>query len=86
MDNELNTLSLEAQLAQLRAENEALKAKQVHALSIKVSEKGGLSIYGLGRFPVTLYRSQAERLFTPEMVERVNQFIQDNAAKLKVKE
>ena len=49
---------LKAELERLRAENEALKAKTTRATAIKVSEKGGVSVYGLGRFPVTLYKEQ----------------------------
>ena len=46
--------TLEEKLARLEAENQTLKSKRTGQLSLKVSEKGGLSIYGLGRFPVTL--------------------------------
>jgi hypothetical protein len=53
-----------AQLESLKAENEALKAKAIakSVISFKVSEKGAVSVYGLGRFPVTLYGEQWERL------------------------
>ena len=47
---------LRAELERLKAENEALKSRRTGATSMKVSEKGGLSVYGLGRFPVTLYK------------------------------
>ncbi|PYV82666.1 MAG: hypothetical protein DMG05_27725, partial [Acidobacteria bacterium] len=75
------------ELARLRAENEALKKQQTAKraeLWLKVSEKGGLSVYGLGRFPVTLYVEQWERLlgFTDE----IRQFIEENRNKLKTKE
>ena len=56
--------TMQEQLAALRAENDALKAKaeaRVH-ISFKVGEKGGLSMYGLGRFPISLYASQWTRL------------------------
>jgi hypothetical protein len=57
---------LQAQLDALKAENAALKAKAAarnnRALSWKVSEKGAISIYGMGRFPVTLYWSQIQKL------------------------
>ena len=51
---------LKAELARLKAENEALKNKKTTggSLSMKVSEKGALSVYGMGRFPVTLYKEQ----------------------------
>jgi hypothetical protein len=51
-----------AELARLREENERLKASRHRALSWKVSEKGAISIYGMGRFPVTLYWSQFQKL------------------------
>ena len=47
------------ELERLRAENEALKkGKESGTISMKVSEKGAVSVYGLGRFPVTLYQEQ----------------------------
>jgi hypothetical protein len=62
----LQDVSLQAQLDALKAENAALKAKAAarnnRALSWKVSEKGAISIYGMGRFPVTLYWSQFQKL------------------------
>jgi len=75
---------LKAQLEALKAENAALKAKKDKALSLKVSEKGGVSLYGMGRFPVTLYRQQWEKLshHMPEVLA----FIEANASKLSVKE
>ena len=54
---------MQAELERLRAENEALKKPTTRGqMSMKVSEKGALSVYGLGRFPVTLYREQWEKL------------------------
>jgi len=52
------------QISELKAQNEALKAKLASKSTVKfkVSEKGAVSVYGLGRFPVTLYRSQWDRL------------------------
>ena len=51
---------VQSELERLRAENAALKVSSVRrgAVSLKVSEKGGVSVYGLGRFPVTLYKEQ----------------------------
>ena len=49
---------LKAEIERLRAENQSLKKHSRGQMSLKVSEKGGLSVYGLGRFPVTLYREQ----------------------------
>jgi hypothetical protein len=53
---------LKAEIERLRVENEALKKPTRGQMSLKVSEKGGLSVYGLGRFPVTLYKEQWIRL------------------------
>jgi len=53
---------LKAEIERLRAENQSLKKPARGQISMKVSEKGGLSVYGLGRFPVTLYREQWEKL------------------------
>ena len=49
---------LRAEIERLRAENEALKRPERGKLSLRVSEKGALSVYGMGRFPVTLYKEQ----------------------------
>ena len=75
---------LQAELERLRAENEALKAKSTRATSIRVSEKGGVSVYGLGRFPVTLYKEQWLKLL--DMGEDIRRFIAENEGKLKTKE
>ena len=84
----LNTMSseaeLKAELERLRAENEALKKPARGQMSLKVSEKGALSVYGLGRFPVTLYREQWEKLLG--MADSIRQFIKDNDSSLKKKE
>ena len=75
---------MQAELERLRAENETLKAKAARATSIKVSEKGGVSVYGLGRFPVTLYKEQWLKLLG--MAEEIRAFIAKNESRLKVKE
>ena len=76
---------LHAEIERLRAENETLKKPPVRGqMSLKVSEKGALSVYGLGRFPVTLYREQWEKLLG--MSEEIRRFIHDNDAGLKKKE
>ena len=76
---------MQAEIAKLKAENEALKKPVSRGqMSMKVSEKGALSVYGLGRFPVTLYREQWEKLLG--MSEQIRQFIEDNDAQLKKKE
>jgi hypothetical protein len=72
---------LRAELERLKAENEALKARRSGAVSMKVSEKGGLSVYGLGRFPVTLYQEQWLKLL--DMAEDIRAFIQKHQAELK---
>jgi hypothetical protein len=74
---------LQAELDRLRAENEALKRPRGQ-MAMKVSEKGALSVYGLGRFPVTLYREQWEKLLG--MSEEIRRFIQENDHQLKKKE
>lgn len=80
-----NEEDLQKEIEKLRAENEALKKPAVRGqLFLKVSEKGALSVYGLGRFPVTLYREQWEKLLG--MGDQIRQFIQDNDAQLKKKE
>ena len=75
---------LKAEIERLRAENEALKKPARGQMSLKVSEKGGLSVYGLGRFPVTLYREQWEKLLA--MADEIRNFIRENDARLKKKE
>jgi len=79
--------SIEEKLARLEAENQALK-KQVDRkpgeLRLKVSEKGGLSIYGLGRFPVTLYKEQWNRLL--EHADEIREFLKNNDQQLKAKQ
>lgn len=72
-----------AELERLRAENAALKQRSARAVSLKVSEKGGVSVYGLGRFPVTLYKEQWEKLL--EMADEIRAFLRENAARLKTK-
>jgi hypothetical protein len=74
---------LKAELERLQAENERLKKGGQRAVSLKVSEKGGLSVYGLGRFPVTLYKEQWAKLL--DMAEEIRAFIKDNDSKLKTK-
>ena len=76
---------LQAELERLRAENEELKQnKRPGSVSLKVSEKGAVSAYGLGRFPVTLYQEQWLKLLG--MADEIKQFIEANRGRLKVKE
>ena len=74
---------LKAELERLRAENAALKKVGSKGVSMKVSEKGGLSIYGLGRFPVTLYKEQWTKLL--DMSEDIRTFLREHDAELKAK-
>ncbi|PYQ79301.1 MAG: hypothetical protein DMG03_26140 [Acidobacteria bacterium] len=67
---------VKAELERLRAENERLKNRQTRGVSLKVSEKGGVSVYGLGRFPVTLYKEQWARLL--DMADDIRAFIKEN--------
>ncbi len=77
---------LKAELERLKAENAALKTKKSTGgtLSMKVSEKGALSIYGMGRFPVTLYKEQWLKLLG--ITEEIKTFIKENEDRLKTKE
>jgi hypothetical protein len=75
---------LQAEIERLRAENEALKKPSRGQMSLRVSEKGALSVYGLGRFPVTLYREQWEKLLG--MGDEIRSFIQTHDSELKKKE
>ncbi len=76
--------NIQAELERLRAENTALKTRSSTGLSLKVSAKGGVSIYGLGRFPVTLYKEQWEKLLA--ITDDIRAFLQENDAQLKTKE
>lgn len=75
---------LQAELARLRAENESLKQAGSRGISLKVSQKGAVSLYGMGRFPVTLYKEQWLKIL--EMSDVIKSFIKDNDAALKAKE
>jgi hypothetical protein len=75
---------LKAELEKLKAENAALKARGGKGVSMKVSEKGAVSVYGLGRFPVTLYQEQWTKLL--DLAEDIRAFIRENEGRLKKKE
>ncbi len=75
---------MKAELERLKAENEALRKGNAKGTSLKVSDKGGVSVYGLGRFPVTLYKEQWTKLL--DMADDIRAFIKENEAKLKVKQ
>jgi hypothetical protein len=71
------------ELERLRNENAALKKGAATGITMKVSEKGGLSVYGMGRFPITLYKEQWLKLL--DMSDAIRAFIAANEATLKVK-
>ena len=75
---------LKAEIEKLKAENAALKKPARGTLSMKVSEKGALSVYGMGRFPVTLYKEQWLKLLG--IADEIKSFINDNNDKLKTKD
>jgi hypothetical protein len=72
-----------SELERLRQENERLKRERGRGISLKVSEKGAVSVYGLGRFPVTLYKEQWVKLLA--VAEDILAFIKENDVRLKAK-
>lgn len=70
---------LKAKLAELEA-----KQQRASAISFKIGDKGGVSFYGLGRFPVTLYYEQWIRLL--DKSQELREFLETNKSKLKLKE
>ena len=68
--------NLQEQIANLKAELKEKKKNTPKQLSLKVSQKGAVSVYGLGRFPVTLYPAQMQRLLS--IKEEIETFIADN--------
>ena len=75
---------MKSELERLRRENAALKKGGSSGLRMKVSEKGAVSIYGMGRFPVTLYKEQWLKLLG--MADEIRAFIAANESQLKSKE
>jgi hypothetical protein len=73
---------LKAQLEELKKQGSG--NRRTGALDFRVSEKGGVSVYGLGRFPVTLYYEQWKRLL--EVAPRLDEFLEENKSRLKLKE
>ena len=71
-------------LSSRQAENEALKTQREKGLTLKVSQKGAVSVYGLGRFPVTLYMEQWIKVL--DMADDIRKFIEENKDKLKRKD
>ena len=74
----------EQELARLREENAKLKAKKNGHVYLKVSEKGAVSVYGLGRFPVTLYKEQMIKLL--DEGNNIREFITEHDDELKTKQ
>ena len=72
---------LRAEVERLKAENERLKSERGRNVGLKVSEKGGVSVYGLGRFPVTLYKEQWAKLLG--MSDDIREFIKQHEPELK---
>ena len=75
---------MKAELERLRQENAALKKGTASGLRLKVSEKGAVSVYGMGKFPVTLYKEQWLRLL--DIADEIRTFIDANNAQLKSKQ
>ncbi len=75
---------MKRELERLRNENAALKKGAATGITMKVSEKGGLSVYGMGRFPITLYKEQWLKLL--DMSDGIRAFIEANEKTLKTKE
>jgi hypothetical protein len=74
---------LKGELERLRAENEALKAKEKRGTRLQVSAKGAVSLYGIRRFPVTFYQEEWERILG--LADEIHEFIRENAGELKKK-
>jgi hypothetical protein len=75
---------LRAELDRLRTENAQLKGQRARGVSLKVSEKGGVSVYGMGRFPITLYKEQWLKLI--DMADEIRTFIKEHESSLKAKD
>lgn len=80
----MNESEMQAELERLRAENTQLKSKDRGGISLKVSEKGAVSLYGMGRFPVTLSKEQWLRVLAS--AAEIEAFIRENDSRLKTKE
>jgi hypothetical protein len=82
--NVMSDDDVKAELERLRRENAALKKGASDGIRMKVSEKGAVSVYGMGRFPVTLYKEQWLKLLS--MSDEIRAFIAENEARLKAKD
>lgn len=74
---------LQAEIERLRAENESLKSRPARALRLQVSAKGGVSLYGIRRFPITFYADEWETVLG--MAGEIQKFIRENESSLKRK-
>lgn len=76
---------MRAEVERLRRENEELKQQKQspRGIQLKVSQKGAVSLYGLGRFPVTLYKEQWRRVL--DMADEIRAFLDEHDAELKAK-
>jgi len=80
-----STVELNARIQKLEEELKAAKQKKKTTMSIKVSPKGGVSVYGIGRFPTTLYKGQWDKILDPDFVKELKSFIEENEGSLAVK-
>ena len=80
----MSETELKAELERLKAENAVLKQTSARGVSLKVSQKGAVSLYGMGRFPVTLYKEQWLKIL--DMADAIRAFIAENNSQLKEKE
>jgi hypothetical protein len=83
-ENAMSDDDMKAELERLRRENAALKKGASDGIRMKVSEKGAVSVYGMGRFPVTLYKEQWLKLLN--MSDEIRAFIAENEERLKAKD
>jgi hypothetical protein len=80
----LSEEDLRGELERLRAENEALKSKQERSIRLQVSAKGGASLYGIRRFPITFYKDEWERILG--MSDEIRAFLAAHDGELKAKD
>ena len=80
-----STIELNARIEKLEADLKAAKEKKKTTMSLKVSPKGGVSVYGLGRFPTTLYKGQWDKILDPTFLKELKAFLKDNEGSLTVK-
>jgi len=74
---------LKRQIEELKSELEAEKSKSSKSISLKVSQKGAVSLYGIRRFPVTFYREEWSRIL--DMEGEIRRFIEEHSSELKAK-